>query len=114
MEEVRRINKNGYLVCTIQFNGHTYKRYPNGKHANYYFQSDGTRGSKKEMLHHAIWEFYHKKIIPKNMCIHHIDHNPLNNDISNLRFIKAEAYRLSADYAGRPRDLIRDVRIVRA
>ena len=95
MEEVRRINKKGHLVCTIQFNGHTYKRYPNGKHQNYYYQSDGARGHDKKMLHHAIWEFYYKKIIPKNMCIHHIDHNPLNNDISNLMLVtRSEHQRL--------------------
>ena len=95
MEEVRRINKKGHIVCTIQFNGHAYKRYPNGKHANYYFQSDGRGGREKKILHHAIWEYYHKQEIPAGMDIHHIDNNPLNNDISNLMLVtKSEHQRL--------------------
>ena len=39
-----------------------------------------------EMLHRAIWK-KHFGEIPKGYVIHHIDHNPDNNDISNLECI---------------------------
>lgn len=84
MEEVRKINERGQLVCSIEFNGKEYRRYPNGKHPNYYYHKWKENGRyHQELLHHAVYEFYKGKI-PSGKVIHHIDHNPLNNDIGNL------------------------------
>lgn len=84
MEEVRKINKRGQVVCSIEFNGRVYKRYPNGKHPNYYYWKFGHGNKQSEMLHHAVYKFYHGEI-PNGKIIHHIDHNPLNNSIETLK-----------------------------
>lgn len=92
MEEVRTLNKRGQVVDIVTFNGQEFRRYPAGKHPNYYFsvtQQNGKQSHKR--LHHAIWEFYNGREVPKGMDIHHIDGNALNNDISNLQLLtKAE------------------------
>ena len=62
MEEVRKINKRGQVVCSIEFNGRVYKRYPNGKHPNYYYWKFGHGNKQSEMLHHAVYKFYHGEI----------------------------------------------------
>lgn len=36
-------------------------------------------------MHRLIWQYYHKQEIPKGYEIDHIDTNPSNNSISNLR-----------------------------
>jgi len=94
MEEVRKINKRGQVVCSIEFNGRVYKRYPNGKHPNYYYWKFGHGNKQSEMLHHAVYKFYHGEI-PNGKIIHHIDHNPLNNSIENLEAVsRSEHNRL--------------------
>ncbi len=73
------ISKQGHLVETVEFDGLTYRRYPNAKHSsakNYFTRSGGS-------LHRAVWEFYHGPI-PAFHEIHHIDRNPQNNSIENL------------------------------
>ena len=37
-----------------------------------------------------IWEEYHKRKIPNNFVIHHIDENSKNDDIKNLRLMRKE------------------------
>ena len=49
------------------------KLYKNGKRKYYY-------------LHRIIYEAHFGKI-PENLVVDHIDHNPENNDISNLRLV---------------------------
>lgn len=47
-------------------------------------------------LHRYVWE-YHNAIIPEDYCIHHIDFNQSNNNISNLELItRAEHNKLHA------------------
>jgi len=41
---------------------------------------------KKGYLHRHVWEYHYGKI-PENLHVHHIDHNPDNNDISNLQIL---------------------------
>ena len=90
MEEVRRINNKGQVVCVIKFDGIEYRRYPNGKHANYYYHKWKENGKNKtKMLHHAIFEKANGFTIPDGLVIHHKDFNPLNNDISNLVMLTA-------------------------
>lgn len=50
MEEVRKINKRGQVVCSIEFNGRVYKRYPNGKHPNYYYWKFGHGNKQSEIF----------------------------------------------------------------
>lgn len=41
----------------------------------------------RKRMHRYVWEFYNGSI-PKGYCVHHIDHNRGNNDISNLVIMK--------------------------
>ena len=84
MEEVRKVNSKGQLVYVVEFDGVEYRRYPSGKHGNYYYHKWKENGQyHSKMLHHAIFEKAHG-FIPDGMVIHHKDFNPLNNDLSNL------------------------------
>lgn len=38
-------------------------------------------------MHRLVWESFNKQKIPKNMQIHHIDENKLNNSIDNLKLV---------------------------
>lgn len=66
----------------VKFNGLVYRRYPNGKHPNYFYNKKG-RKRVVRILHRDIYEFY-KGPIPDGYVIHHVDGNPLNNSIENL------------------------------
>ncbi len=39
---------------------------------------------------HAVWKEYNQQLIPKGFVIHHIDENPENDDIKNLRLMRKE------------------------
>ena len=54
------------------FDGHYYTRLLNGK---------------RVMLHRMVWEFFNGEIGDSKMHVHHIDHNPHNNSISNLQLM---------------------------
>lgn len=103
MEEVRTINKKGQLVCSIEFNGAVYKRYPNGKHAGYYYHKWKSKGKYySKLLHHAVYESVYGEI-PKGHVVHHKDGNPLNNNIENLQCVTisehSKIHRHFAKYA---------------
>ena len=49
-----------------------------------------TRGCKK--LHREVWKYYYGDI-PKGFHIHHIDENPKNNDISNLKLLSDSEHK---------------------
>jgi len=63
------------------FQGKEYHLYPGEK----YF----SRGKNK--LHRVVWEYYNGAI-PKGFQVHHKDHNPYNNDISNLELLTEEEH----------------------
>lgn len=69
---------------TIIFDGRAFHRWPNHakRHRRVYYWAH--RGS----LHRAIWEKANGPIPPKHF-IHHVDHNPLNNDLANLALVAA-------------------------
>ena len=93
MEEVRKINRAGNEVFCIVFNGDEYRRYPKGKHPNYYFHKWKENGRfYQKRLHHAVYEYYRGEI-PNGMQIHHVDKNPLNNDIANLMLVTPREHR---------------------
>ena len=64
---------------TVLFDGKAYHRWPGHpqRHRRVYYWAH--RGS----LHRAIWEKAHGPI-PAKHIVHHIDHDPLNNDLANL------------------------------
>jgi len=70
---------------TIRYNGYNYRRYPNSSSLSIrtYFSRFNHKTNKSEALHRRIW-IDHNGPIPDKHHIHHIDHDTLNNDISNL------------------------------
>jgi hypothetical protein len=78
-----KITAYGNLRYYTEFDGKTFSRAVNDK---YYC---GTYNCKLIRLHHYIWLKYNVeyKEIPKEYCIHHIDHNANNNDINNLKLM---------------------------
>ena len=73
----------------VHHNGYKYSRNPNAENRSdaVYFKRI-SRG-RSVYLHRVIWEEVNGKI-PKGFHIHHIDGNPLNNDISNLECLSAQ------------------------
>lgn len=51
------------------------------------------RNKKKINWHHIVWKHFNGPI-PPNYVIHHIDHNPLNNLISNLQLMTKEEHNI--------------------
>ena len=49
------------------------------------------RGGKQLRYHRVVWEETHGPI-PDGYVIHHIDHNKLNNDLSNLQIMTVYAH----------------------
>jgi uncharacterized CHY-type Zn-finger protein len=76
---------------SIVFNGTTFRRYPESKRRSdrVYF-TPGIADKKKGFgrLHEEIWKHANGPI-PEGFHIHHIDHDPLNNSLSNLESIPA-------------------------
>lgn len=56
------------------------------KTANGYYRLAKSKNRKAKFQHHIVWE-KHFGPIPDGMQIHHIDHNKINNDISNLQLV---------------------------
>lgn len=80
-------------VEVVEFNGKTYRRYPESVSHTTYFRC----GANGPMYHRDIWEF-HNGPIPDGMIVHHIDENPSNNNISNLQIMtQAEHNKLHAE-----------------
>lgn len=76
---------------TVEFNGVTYKLLSGGRY--YLSQSTTNEGRKHaKSLHVAIWEYYNGKTVPSDCCIHHIDGNTYNNDISNLECVNRKEH----------------------
>lgn len=61
----------------------------------YYRITSGKEGNCGKLLHDLIWEDENCKKVPEGHVVHHIDLNPLNNDISNLELMsRADHARL--------------------
>lgn len=59
------------------FNGNNYSK--TGR-SRYWYK---TRWQDRSPMHRDVWEFFHGPLQP-GYAVHHIDHNPDNNDIGNL------------------------------
>lgn len=77
-------------------NGVEFRRYPNSKNwaDKMYFRpggSDAKRGVKA--YHIELWKFVHGCDVPAGCEIHHIDNNPLNNNVMNLTTITPDDHQ---------------------
>jgi hypothetical protein len=83
----------------VVFGEVTYYRYPDSDRPSLraYFQRPG--GS----LHRAVWESVHGSV-SAGYEIHHIDHDTLNNDISNLACVPTSEHRKESQAARRLHD----------
>lgn len=76
---------------SVVFNGITYRRYPDSENwADRMYFTPGVAAKQKgvQRLHQEIWKAEHGPI-PEGHDVHHKDHDPLNNDPSNLVCITA-------------------------
>lgn len=78
-------------VEVIVFQGVKFRRYPDSKNRTervYFTPGHADRAKGVGRLHEEIWKAAHGPI-PAGYHIHHADHDPLNNDLSNLVCIPA-------------------------
>lgn len=81
---------------SVFLNGVEFRRYPNSKNWSdrVYFRpggSDAKRGIKA--YHIELWKFVHHSEVPKGCEIHHIDGNPLNNNVMNLTSLPSDKHQ---------------------
>ena len=75
---------------TIFYRGKNYHRYPNSKRRQlrvYFWRHDKWK-EPPVALHRQIWIDNFGEI-PKGFIIHHEDSNPLNNELANLKLLRA-------------------------
>ena len=85
----------------VFFEGVSYIRYPKSpdpSRRNYFL---GWRGRRKVQLHVAVWESANGAV-PVKHEVHHIDGNPLNNLLSNLKAIPRSIHRRFEQLKPRP------------
>lgn len=84
---------------SVEFNGKRYTRNPDAEqrsHQTYYLE---TSGRNRQYLHREVWRGAHPgQEIPPGWHVHHIDHNPFNNDPSNLEAVNTAEH--GARHAG--------------
>jgi|SRR6185369_15841220 len=79
----------------VEFNGVIYTRYPQSKRysdRNYFRCKSSLKQKGFGFLHRDVWKYYNGDI-PEGFEVHHKDHNPLNNDISNLECISEDEHQ---------------------
>ena len=83
----------------VEFNGVRYYRYPESPRPSLrnYYQRPG------DSLHRAIWRSK-RGPIPDGYEVNHIDHDTLNNDISNLECIPRPAHRSESAHSRKGRE----------
>lgn len=74
----------------------------------FYLKSSGHYRNPHSALHRRVWEAYNGPI-PAGMHVHHIDHDPSNNEIENLALMQPSAHHSlhNADPALLPEQLDR-------
>lgn len=78
----------------VIFNGIKFRRYPESDKRSdrvYFVPGGNHRKQGIGRLHQEIWKKEHGPI-PDGYHVHHADHDPLNNDLSNLVLIEAEEH----------------------
>ncbi|MCA1590912.1 MAG: HNH endonuclease, partial [Acidobacteria bacterium] len=83
--EIIKLESNGKAE-RVRFNGHIYRRYPESGNLSdqRYYKRSGRQAVYA--LHREVWKYFHGDI-PPGFHVHHRDHNPDNNDISNLECV---------------------------
>lgn len=77
----KKLNNRGKLANYAEFNDVIFRQ-----SGEYYVALKNNKYKTYMKLHDAIFLFYNPNLIIKSdECIHHKDHNKLNNDISNLK-----------------------------
>ncbi|MBR7124934.1 MAG: HNH endonuclease [Candidatus Methanomethylophilaceae archaeon] len=76
---------------SIEYDGYKWNRYPGSSRRDVRVYYRTHIGKKVEFLHRYIWK-KHYGPIPEGCHIHHIDGNPLNNDISNLQCLSTKEH----------------------
>lgn len=73
---------------TVEYGGDKYHRYPESEHRNLrvYYWRHTENESAPVALHRQKWMDEHGEI-PDGHVIHHVDDDPLNNDIENLEAV---------------------------
>jgi len=82
-------------VDVIEFNGIKFRRYPDSKNwsdQSYYRPNSTHIVSGVGNLHQEIWKSVNGEI-PEGHEIHHVDGNPLNNDIPNLQCVSIHDHK---------------------
>lgn len=82
-------------VESTVFRGITFRRYPDSPHRaeRVYFVPNGTHRARGiGRLHEEVWKAAHGPI-PEGHHVHHVDHDPLNNEASNLVLMTADEHR---------------------
>lgn len=81
----------------------------------HYYLSNGPRHKRRIRLHRYLWEREHGKI-SKGYVIHHIDHNRLNNELSNLALLTVHEHRMihSKELTADQRERLRKNMILKA
>lgn len=77
------------------FNGVKFRRYPDSERDSdrrYFTPGIGDRQKGVKRLHEEVWMAKNGPI-PDGFHVHHMDHDHLNNDLSNLEAISAEEHR---------------------
>ena len=80
-------------VEVIEVDGIRFRRYPDSLHRQHrvYFQAHRGNNAPPIYLHRYLWGREHGAI-PGGHHIHHIDGDPLNNELSNLACIPPDAH----------------------
>lgn len=80
------------VVETLDWDGTTWRRYPEAKQRNHRVYFQAYRGNVLTNLHRAVWEKANGPI-PSGHEIHHADGDPLNNDLGNLECLTVGEHR---------------------
>lgn len=74
-----------------KFNGLKFKQEKSG----YYVINNNWDETIKNnyRLHVAVWEYFNNQTVEKGYCIHHIDSDKTNNDLSNLQCVSFKEHR---------------------
>lgn len=78
----------------IVFRGVKFRRYPESKRRSdrvYFTPGPGDRQKGVRRLHEQVWMAAHGPI-PAGCHIHHVDHDPLNNDLDNLACVNGKKH----------------------
>jgi hypothetical protein len=96
----------------VEYRGVVYKRNPQSQQRAHRVYYTAPWKSGRDSLHRDIWRDHNRREIPDGWHIHHIDHDPFNNDPGNLRAVSpVEHARQHPDrMSGAPLDHLEKIR----